>query len=129
MSGDYHANACKMQQERVEQAMLLYAIFRVYLSSSDADCLYTNSDRLSQLIGTQASQQTIGKLVSITRMGKQRSPISIVHRSPLNALGDRDNAITSYSTVLHSRHSALLALCACDGIMFHVVSFCNLSGS
>ena len=64
---------------------------------------------LTQLIGTQASQQTIGKFVS------QRFPISIVNRSPMNALGDRDNAITSYSTILHSWHSALLASCASDG--------------
>ena len=37
--------------------------------------------------------------VSITHMGKQRSPISIVHWSPVNALGDRDDAITGYSTI------------------------------
>ena len=30
-------------------------------------------------------------------LGKQRSPISIVHRSPVNALGDRQDAITGYS--------------------------------
>ena len=49
-------------------------------------------------------QQTIGEFVLITRIGKQHSPISIVHRFPANALGDRHNAITSYSTILHNRH-------------------------
>ena len=44
-------------------------------------------------------QQTIGEFVSITRMSKQRSPTSIVHQSPVNALEDRDNTITSYSTI------------------------------
>ena len=41
-------------------------------------------------------QQTIGEFVSITHMGKQRSPILIVHRSPVNTLGDRQDAITGY---------------------------------
>ena len=44
MSADYNANVCKLEQERVELAML-YATFYVYLSSSDAHILYTNSNR------------------------------------------------------------------------------------
>ena len=40
----------------------------------------------------------------VCRVGKQRSPISILHRFPVDALGDRDDAITGYSTILRSRH-------------------------
>ena len=65
-------------------------------------------------------QQTIGEFISITRMSKQHPPIAIVHQSPVNVLEDRDNTITSYSTILHSQQ-ALLASCACDGITFRMV--------
>ena len=41
-------------------------IFHVYLSSSDAHCLYTNSNRLSQLKDPSQCQQTIREFVSIT---------------------------------------------------------------
>ena len=51
--------------------------------------------------------QMIGEFVSVTRMDKQHSPISIVHRSPANMqhhchmyVGDTDDAITSYIHVL-----------------------------
>ena len=45
MSADYHSKLCVQdKQELVEKAMLQQAVFRVYLSSSDAHCLYTNSD-------------------------------------------------------------------------------------
>ena len=78
--------------------------------------------------------QMIGEFVSVTRMHKQRSPISIVHQSPANArhhchmyVGDRDDAITSY-ILYHIAWLALLALCACDGVTFRMVSFCNLIG-
>ena len=49
-------------------------------------------------------QPKIGEFASITRMGKQRSLISIIHRFPVNALGDRDDAIMGYSTILHIQH-------------------------
>ena len=136
MSADYHAKACKMKQEWVEQAMLQYAIFRVDLSSSDAHCRYSQTisaqhqslsrvhteacaervwlarlmsiHKFWQIISVDRDpsrcQQTIVEFVSITRISKQCSPISIVHRSPVNALGDRDDAIMGYSTILHSRH-------------------------
>ena len=70
-------------------------------------------------------QQTIREFVSINRMGKQHSPVSIVHRSPANTTP------LPHVCRRHSRrhHKALLALRACDGIMFRVVSFCNLIGS
>ena len=67
--------------------------------------VYTqNSDIVSVDRDPSQCQQTIGEFVSITRLGKQRFPISIVHRAPVNVLEDRNDAITGYSTILHSRH-------------------------
>ena len=61
----------------------MHVIFHVYFSSSDAHCLYKKS---SQLMGPKpVPTESIGEFVSITRMSKQRSPISIVHRSLANA--------------------------------------------
>ena len=52
-----------------------------------------------------------GRSSEIASMSKQHSAISIVNRSPVNArhhcrtyVGDTDDAISSYSTILHSRH-------------------------
>ena len=73
MTVDYHANVCKMQQERVEQAMLFYAIFHVYLSSSDADGLYTISDS----VDWDPSQSTDDWEVCLTALSDfNRQPIS-----------------------------------------------------
>ena len=84
MSADYHTNACNMKQERVEQAMPQYPIFYVYLSSSDA---HSSIHKFQQIVSVDRDpsqcQQTIGEFLSITHMGKQRSPISSAKATPL----------------------------------------------
>ena len=46
----------------------------------------------------------IREFVLITCMGKQRSLILIIHHFSLNAIGDRNDAIMGYFTILDSRH-------------------------
>ena len=107
MSADYHANTCKMKTSDV------VACYLPCLSIQFGCTLSIHKFRQIVSVDRDPSQcqQTIGEFVSITRMNKQRSPISIVHRSPVNArhhcrayVGDTDEAIMSYSTILHSRH-------------------------
>ena len=72
-------------------------------------------------------QQMIGEFVSITCMGKQHSLILIVHWSPVKHT--RRQRWRHHELLYHIVYSALLASCACDGITFCVVLFCNLIGS
>ena len=103
MSADCHPDSCKMKQEWVEQAMLQWAIFVFIYPVRMHTGLYTNSDRSSQLIETQASANRCSRSLSwqpvwvnsAFRFQSSTDP-------PVNMLGDRDNAITGYSTILHS---------------------------
>ena len=81
MSADYHANACKSELNKRCCSMLfsVFIQFGCTLSIHKFRQIVSVDWDLSQCL------QTIGEFVLITYMGKQRSPISIVHRPPPNA--------------------------------------------